>query len=775
MKGEKKFEIQSSHKVTSFFTQDEEYFDALKVVSAPATDATQLANAEKYLVDHDLFAKHPNTIGLNDLCSNFLGFEFDLSNPKRIAEAFRKPEFLQALKGDKKLLEIFDSVESEQAAVTLFDMTDPGLNIVFFVALSGNTQFVDDFISRLESSRVLKGKLNFNAHYTEHKLNLLFCAVLLRSPQLFAYFLDKKVNLNHKIEFASDTHTLFEIAMIFHTNAEMLKTLKMKAPAAYSAFINNITLESTDSGKTQTDLLSYALENELFKRKDRAFLELVEFCAPDIKVSDTLRALIDSKLSGETKTAALEKLKPAKAAEIPAPTSIADSQQLDTTLLAEDDDEEEDEVEGMQDQEQPPAQQSALSQSAILVDDEQQQQEHSKTQQSIDSQGPILLDDEQQLQERSNTQQSIDSQGPILVDDEQQQQEHSKTQQSIDSQGPILVDDEQQLQEHSKTQQSIDSQGPILVNDEEPQREQTSAQQSAHSQAAIIIDDEPQDQEQPPAQQSVHGKSAILIEDGVQQREQYGSSEEDNEEEGDEEEFERGRKLRRSHFHSKLRQIVTHVAPPPHATDLRQELELQHLLSTSQAQRLQRALEFPVDPITPVPFSPAIKNSSAKRSPARGRKPKPIITHDITLNEKSLEWALMEASLDLLDKPIKAQIDKSSAEIKKQKGIDFFKLNYAKHFNFLVRNDRDRAENLLQRLIQIRKQKPKPKLSTPDYIYIIAGDPNGFVFKNNLSALTTNVSVIYDRSDSESVKKLQIKTSDGLTVILYAHNFREGD
>ena len=133
----------------------------------------------------------------------------------------------------------------------------------------------------------------------------------------------------------------------------------------------------------------------------------------------------------------------------------------------------------------------------------------------------------------------------------------------------------------------------------------------------------------------------------------------------------------------------------------------------------------------------------------------------------------MEACLDLLDKPIKAQIDKSSAEIKKQKGIDFFKLNYAKHFNFLVRNDRDRAENLLQRLIQIRKQKPRPKLSTPDYIYIIAGDPNGFVFKNNLSALTTNVSVVSDGSDSESVKKLQIKTSDGLTVILYAHNFKE--
>ncbi|MBX9587235.1 MAG: hypothetical protein K2X50_08260, partial [Gammaproteobacteria bacterium] len=494
MQGEKKFEITLSHKLTGFFTQDGDYIEALKVVGKSASDATQLEAAKNYLIDNDLFAKHPNLLGLNDICSNFLGYEFDESDPKRIAEAFRKPEFVKALQADKTLLEIFNSEDSQVEAAKLFVMTAPGLNIVFFVALSGNPQFVEDFISRVESSGALKGKFDINTHYTEHKLNLLFCATLLRSPQLLANFLDKKIDLNHKIKNHDQYYTLLQMMLFFYNNAEMLKTLKEKLHAeTYSALINNITLEPMNSGITQTDLLSFALESDLLKGKDKALIELVDFCSRDIKVSDTLLGLINTKLSGETKTAVTEKLKPAKAAEEEHQQQNASTGNGSGLL----DDEPVDEVH----QEQPLQNASVGNGSGILTDEPVDEAHQEQPLQNASARDPSdLLADEPE----------------DVVHQEQPLQNASGRETS-----GLLTDEPEDVAHQEQRSQNASAREPSGLLTEEPvdpeHQEQRSQNASAREPSGLLTEEpvDPEHQEQRSQNASAREPSGLLTEEPV--------------------------------------------------------------------------------------------------------------------------------------------------------------------------------------------------------------------------------------------------------------------
>ncbi|MBX9587582.1 MAG: hypothetical protein K2X50_10040, partial [Gammaproteobacteria bacterium] len=323
--------------------------------------------------------------------------------------------------------------------------------------------------------------------------------------------------------------------------------------------------------------------------------------------------------------------------------------------------------------------------------------------------------------------------------------------------------------------QNASAREPSGLLTEEPvdpeHQEQRPQNASAREPSGLLTEEpvDPEHQEQRPQNASAREPSGLLTEEPEDEQNDDGA------EEGDEEEFDNEEDSLENEHAPYQTQIATRVATPPREL-VRQELELQFLLSAAQqkglqtqSQRLNQALDFQVHH-DPQPFSPAPK-TPVKPSPARRSKTRATIKHDFTLTEKSLEWQLMEACLELLDKPVKAKIDESDDPAGKT--VNSVKLNYAKHFNFLVTKDQNRAEKLLQRLIQIRTEKPRPKLSTADYIYIIAGNPNDFAFRNNLSALKSNLTVISDGSDSDSVKKLQIKTSDNRTAILYAYNFIE--
>ncbi len=207
-----------------------------------------------------------------------------------------------------------------------------------------------------------------------------------------------------------------------------------------------------------------------------------------------------------------------------------------------------------------------------------------------------------------------------------------------------------------------------------------------------------------------------------------------------------------------------HARPPaqPEALEHGGEDQLNHAPLT-RADRLRQALQLEAGPPQRQSFVRSPKKLlAAKKAPSTKQ-------YNDVIQENSLQWKLMEACVALCDKSVRSEIEKHNpkpSETDPNKKNEL-KLNYARHFNFIVEKNPKRAQELLKRLIQIRREKPKPNFSTADYIFIIAGDPNGFMYQNNLSTLKSNVTKI-DGGETDSVIKLQVQTSDNRTIILYA-------
>jgi ankyrin repeat protein len=766
-------ELTATQWLTLFFTEDEDYNTAARYVRATGSPPTQEEKilATKYLEENDKFQAHPDPDRLVWVCDTFLRRtdastgDQDSARDNDFQDRFRKSQIMQALTADERLLEcIRDADDSDLSAVFHFSeqylrqktVTEKGLDLLFFAALSNNTEFFNKLNDVIMTKSYLRIKHELNAVYTRHQLNLLHATALMGNLELMTQFIGQGLPYHSRMILPEGTtNTPLQFFVNCHNSQAVKIFIKALDHLNHQAMVNaidNITKEPIDSVTQPQDLLSYAImlpsTEDNAGREKAFFLEVLAVCYPHIALTSNLENLInESILDVNERTLVLELLKsknPELLQQLNLNTTTGELPMTPQRSTQVNPEHSVGELELTRDASlQKSPHRSPLPAPSNTVTTKPQ--EHST--------GELELTSDAPLQKAPHT-----SPPPAPAPSNTstaKPQEHSTGELELTSDVPL------QKAPHTSP---APAPAPSNTSTTKPQERSTGELELTRDSSHVPT----QPNSTPPPQQPA--KSPVSVASNAAP---FSGLPRPN--------FNAATKNRSSEAASNSELTLTPQtgAGMSAAPAIRIEAapsSSSKTASQQQQEELDRATTFGTENIVSQKLADAFTQRTttstdpketviAKSTQGQPEKTSP----EVEPSNSSLRWKLLEAVIALLEKPETYEDSEDSKEIMATKE------NYARHFDFLVQNNPLRAEKLLKRLNEIAQENPQPLLSTLDYVYILAGDINGLTFSKMQTLDESRVHVLLKEGNSQGVDTLKIKTTHRGTETIRASGVHRKD